>query len=336
MKRALAFIALLLAIGPARPATAQEAAPAVTHLAEAIRIPTISHQDPEQVDTAAFDTFLAYLEDTYPTAFETLEVERVNGYSLLMRWPGAQDDLPPVLFDAHYDVVPIEPGTEADWTHPPFSGATADGYVWGRGSIDDKVAVIVTLEALESLTAEGFRPERTLYFSFVHDEEVGGEQGAGGVVEVLEGRGVRFAYVVGEGGGLMQDSPLLPGRDVAMIGLAEKTYLTLTLRSSGKGGHSSTPPRDSSIVRLAKALQKLHENPFDARLVSPVDDLLRALGQHQGGVTGWMLRNQWISKPLLVSQLAADPMGDDDRRRDQGERRPAARGGPRQLSRPSR
>jgi carboxypeptidase PM20D1 len=293
----------------AHPITAQEAAPVVTHLAAAIRIPTVSHQDREQIDRAAFATFLAFLGDTYPGVFRTLEVERVNEFSLLMRWPGTQGDLEPVLLDAHYDVVPIEPGTDGDWTHPPFSGAIADGFVWGRGSVDDKAAVIVTLDALESLIAEGFAPERTLYFSFVHDEEIGGEQGAGGVARLLQSRGVRFAYVVGEGGGLMKNTPLLPGRDVAMIGLAEKTYLTLTLRSSGEGGHSSTPPRDSSIVRLAKALEKLHENPFDARLVSPVDDLLRAVGEHQDGVTGWALRNQWISEPFLVSQLAGDPMG---------------------------
>jgi carboxypeptidase PM20D1 len=309
MRRALPSVLALGLLAAAAPARANEPAPVVVHLAEAVRVPTISHQDREKIDTAAFETFLAFVRDTYPGVFSTLEVERVNQYSLLMRWPGTRGGLEPVLFDAHYDVVPIEPGTDGDWTHPPFSGVVADGFVWGRGSVDDKVAVIVTLDALESLVAEGFAPERTLYFSFVHDEEIGGVEGAGAVVEVLQGRGIRFAYVVGEGGGLMTNTPLLPGQPVAMIGLAEKSYLTLVLRATGTGGHSSMPPRDSSIVRLARALTELHENPFDARLVAPVDDMLRVLGEHRGGFSGWALRNQWLTRPLLVSQLAGDRVG---------------------------
>lgn len=291
------------------PAGAETPNAAVTHLAEAVRIPTISHQEPAQIDVGAFEGFLAWAQTTYPQVFATLESERVNRFSLLMRWPGTDDTLAPVLFDSHYDVVPIEPGTEGDWTHPPFSGELADGFLWGRGSVDDKIAVVTTLEALETLIANGYAPTRTIYFSFVHDEEIGGEAGAGAVATLLLERGIGIDYVVGEGGGVMRDNPLLPGRETAMIALGEKTYLTLILRASGSGGHSSMPPRDSSIVRLARAVTRLHENPFEPRMLSIVEEMLVAVGEHSDGIAGIALRNPWLTRPILVSQLAKDPVG---------------------------
>ena len=116
------LVAGLLAASLTR-AAAQEPSPVVSHLAEAVRIATVSVQQPGASDPAAFAAFLAFLERTYPAVFGALEVERINRHSVLMRWPGRDPALEPVLFDAHYDVVPIEPGTEDDWTHPPFSGA---------------------------------------------------------------------------------------------------------------------------------------------------------------------------------------------------------------------
>jgi carboxypeptidase PM20D1 len=290
-------------------AGSQAEEPAVQHLAEALRFETVSHQDRGRIDGTAFNAFLEFARARYPRVFSMLEVETVNTYSLLMRWPGQQSDAAPVLFDAHYDVVPIEPGTEADWTHPPFSGAIADGYVWGRGALDDKIAVIITLEAIEQLLVDGYAPERTLYFSFVHDEEIGGEEGAGEVVKTLQARGVEFEYVVGEGGGVISNYPMLPGQTVGMIALAEKSYLTLTLKATGTGGHSSSPPRDSSIVRLAKALTTLHENPFPAEIVPPVDQMLSAVGEHQEGLLGFALRNQWLTAPIILSQLGSEGIG---------------------------
>ena len=67
-----------------------------------------------------------------------------------------------------------------EWTHPPFSGAVADGFVWGRGSIDVKLTVVTLLESATALLAKGWQPERTLIFAFGQDEEVGGAYGAGG------------------------------------------------------------------------------------------------------------------------------------------------------------
>lgn len=294
----------------AEPSVPTVGAPLVAmQLAEAIRFETVSHQDPSELDVAAFDAFRAFLRFTYPRVFSSLDVELISEHSLLIRWPGEKDDLSPVLFDAHYDVVPIEPGTGEDWEHPPFAGVIADGYVWGRGALDDKSAVISTLLAMEQLLEDGFVPDRTVYFSFGHDEEVEGRMGAARIAQLLKERGVRFDYVVGEGGGVVEAYPLLPDRTVALIAVAEKSYLTLHLGTVGEGGHSAFPPDDSALVRMSRAVAALHDNPFDAELVSPVDDMFRAIGQQKSGIVGFLLRNPRLSAPLLVSQLDDDRVG---------------------------
>lgn len=280
---------------------------AVKHLSEAIRYQTVSHQERDRINLTEFTRFTGYLEDTYKTVFERLEVERIAEHSLVMTLQGSNADLKPVLLDSHYDVVPIEPGTETEWLHPPFEGRIADGFLWGRGAIDDKSTVIATLEALETLLNDGFVPERTLIFTFAHDEEIGGEQGAANIASHLAAKGVELEFMVGEGGLVVEGNPMLPGKSMAMIALAEKTYVTLTLKATGDGGHSSMPVENNSVVKLAKAVTALHENPFDPELVSPMTDMLEVLGSEIGGIKGWMMRNQWLSEPILVSAMSSDP-----------------------------
>ncbi len=279
---------------------------AVAHLAEAITYRTVSYQDRAQIDASAFVAFGVFLRRAYPAVFSQLQVEPLAEHSLLLTWPGTDRTHAPVLFDAHYDVVPVEPGTHANWAHPPFAGVVADGFLWGRGALDDKVAVIATLEAIEALLVDGFKPERTLFFSFSHDEEIGGDGGASAIAARLAQRGVRLAYMVGEGGVMVDAYPLLPERSLAIVGLAEKAYLTLTLRVSGAGGHSSYPPQNNALVRLADALSALHTQPFEPKLVSPVTDMLRTIAPHVGGLTGFLFDHQWLGKPLIISTMAKE------------------------------
>jgi len=157
--------------------TASFASP-VQRLAEAVRIQTISYQERERIDYAQFQRLNDYLRVSYPLVFARLQVETVGDYSLLLRWPGSDDTLKPILFTAHTDVVPVEPGTEDDWEHPAFAGVVADGRIYGRGTLDDKLGVMGLLEAAEQLLAEGFVPRRGIVFAFGHDEEISGEQGA--------------------------------------------------------------------------------------------------------------------------------------------------------------
>ena len=109
--------------------------------AGALTFPTVSPQYPADTDSLAFYGLHHYLAETYPLVHSQLESEAVAQLSLLFKWPGSEPDLEPILLMGHLDVVPVIPGTEDDWAHPPFGGVQADGFVWGRGAMDDKSSV---------------------------------------------------------------------------------------------------------------------------------------------------------------------------------------------------
>ena len=197
---------------------------AAKRLSGAVQLPTITASDPEKAERAPFEQFIYYLEQSYPSAHAVLKREIVNNYSLLYRWKGREEGLKPVLFMAHSDVVPVEEGTEKDWHYPPFSGALAEGFVWGRGTMDIKNQIICILEAVEYLAAEGFTPARDFYLAFGHDEEVRGNEGAVKLSELLQSRGISFEYILDEGGAVTMGA--MPGvnRPIASVGIAEKGY----------------------------------------------------------------------------------------------------------------
>src|SRR3954471_970496 len=126
-----------------------DARAAAGRLAGAVRFPTISHEGGASVDAAAFQGLHQYLQQSFPKVHATLTREVVNGYSLLYTWKGRKPELPPILLMSHQDVVPVEPGTDKSWTHPAFSGTVDGTWVWGRGTLDDKVGVMGILEAAE-------------------------------------------------------------------------------------------------------------------------------------------------------------------------------------------
>jgi carboxypeptidase PM20D1 len=282
------------------------AASPAERLGMAVRFKTISYQDREQIDYAEFEAFQLYLEESFPGVFSELQVESVSGYSLLLRWPGADASLPPVLFTAHMDVVPVEPGTEQDWQHPAFDGVVAEGRIYGRGTLDDKVGVMGLLEAAEQLLAAGFSPRRTLVFAFGHDEEISGRDGATGLAARMRELGLHFTWMVDEGGMLVSDNPLIEGKTLALVNIAEKGYLTLTLRASGEGGHSSNPPAVSTIGRLANALARIEANPFSPRIVVPVAAMLEALAPHLEQPERFVFNNLWLTDALVARRMAGD------------------------------
>ena len=273
-------------------------------LGAAVRFKTISYQDQEQIDYTQFDAFQQFLRESFPLVFSTLEVETVAKYSLLLRWPGSDASLPPVLFTAHMDVVPIEPGTEQDWQHPPFAGVVAAGRIYGRGTLDDKMGLMGHLEAAEQLLAQGFAPVRTLVFAFGHDEEIGGTSGAKAIAARMRELGLHFAWMADEGGMLVTDNPLLPGKTMAMVNVAEKGYLTLILQAIGEGGHSSNPPAVSTIGRLANAVARIEANPFPPRLVPPMEAMLEALAPEMGQPERFVFENLWLTGPLVIRNMA--------------------------------
>jgi carboxypeptidase PM20D1 len=236
-----------------------------------------------------------------------LRRERIGAHSLLYIWQGSEPGLPGILFLAHIDIVPVEPGSEGSWTHPPYSGDVADGYVWGRGALDMKGPVIGLMEAVEHIAGEGKQPRHTIYLAFGADEEIGGDRGAAIVAQTLQTRGVKLAYTLDEGGYVVHG--VVPGvaAPVALIGISEKGYLTLRLSASAPGGHSSMPSREEAIARLARAIQRLEDRQMPASLGGAVSPMLDALAPE---VPYWQrvaFANRWLFAPLLRNALEASP-----------------------------
>jgi carboxypeptidase PM20D1 len=238
---------------------------------------------------------------------QALTREKVGEAAALYTWAGQDPSLAPLLLLAHQDVVPVEPGTEDAWTHPAFAGDVADGFVWGRGTLDDKVGVVGILEAIESLLEEGFVPRRTILLAFGHDEEISGAKGAGRIVTLLESRHVTPVVALDEGGPITEG--IVPGiaAPVAVIGVSEKGYLTIELSVSVPGGHTSTPPPTGAIGVLGAAIAKLEANPMPANLGGAMEEFARYVAPEMAFGLRFVFANAWITRPLLVRALAAAP-----------------------------
>ena len=302
-------VSIVFLIGLILPATSSATSPA-DNLARALQYRTVSEQDIGKIDYSQFELFHDFLRAAYPRVFAELDVERVNQYSLLLRWQGRDSSKLPILFTGHMDVVPIEPGTEGDWEHPPFDGIVADGKIYGRGTLDDKQGVIGLLEAAEQLLTENFQPGRTIVFAFGHDEEIGGGEGATAIAQRLAELGLHFEWMVDEGGLIVSDYPLLKDdKPLALINVAEKGYLTLTLVATGEGGHSSTPPAVSTIGRLSTALSRIEQNPFPTRLVGPVQAMLEAIGPHASQPSRFIFSQLWLTGGVVKYQMSQDRLG---------------------------
>ncbi len=291
------------ASGPAPRTEAVDEAAVAQHLSAAIQFRTVSHQDPKDDDRSVFAAFRAFLESTYPKVHVTLGRELVNGDGLLYRWEGTDPSALPLLFMAHQDVVPIEPGTESKWTHAPFDGTIADGFVWGRGAIDDKASLIALFEAFEALISDGFRPSRTIFLASGFDEEVGGREGAKRISEELAKRNLKFAWVRDEGGSVTQG--IVPGvdRPVASVSVSEKGYLSVELLAHAEGGHSSMPPPETAVGILAVAIDRLQKHPFAPRLTPILRQNIETLAPEMPFLQRLVLSNLWLTSSLVVGGL---------------------------------
>jgi len=267
-------------------------------LSGAIQIPTVSHQNPEENDTSAFESFYQYLNINFPLVFSKLDVEKVNEYGLLMKWEGRSAKSPVVLM-AHQDVVPVNDGKE--WEEAPFSGKIDDQFVWGRGAIDDKGSLLAILEAVEKLISEGYVPERTFYLAFGHDEEIMGLQGAHEMAKLFKQRGITPEFVLDEGLVITRGLVPMTNSPVALIGTSEKGYVTLKLSIDCEGGHSSTPARETAISILAGAIQKVTLNRPDARICPSVEEFIKFLGPEIGLGPRFLFANRWLLKRVILS-----------------------------------
>jgi carboxypeptidase PM20D1 len=269
-------------------------------MSKAISIPTISHEDPANFDSAAFDQFMVFLEESYPLSHREMKVTPINTYSRIFKWEGTDSALKPIILMGHLDVVPVPEENLSEWREAPFAQTIKDGIIWGRGAIDDKISVIGNLEATEQLISEGYQPQRTIYLCFGHDEELGGLLGAIPIVDHLQNQGVKAAFVLDEGFAITQK--LTPGvdQDLAMIGTAEKGFVSLTLSIKLEGGHSSMPDKESAIDVLSRAIVKLKDNPFPATITEPVGDFMDHVGPEMPFGQKLAFANRWALESMII------------------------------------
>ena len=290
---------------PPAPPLAIDTAAVAGKLAGAIRFRTESSATDPQANAAEFRKLHAWLQERFPRLHATLQREVVGDFSLLYTWRGSDPGAPGVALLAHHDVVPIEPGTESKWQAAPYAGEVRDGFVWGRGSWDDKGNLIAQMEAIEMLLASGFQPRQTIYLISGADEEVSGLRGALPIAKLLESRQVKLDFVLDEG--LFISEGLMPGlaQPVAVVGVAEKGYVSVRLRASGVAGHSSAPPPpgQTAISRLATALGRLEQQQLPAALQGVAREMFETLAPEMGGFQRVALSNLWLFGPLVKKQL---------------------------------
>lgn len=271
----------------------------ITRFQEALRLKTISFENADDFDSTQFEAFNELLNKNYPMIHAKLEHRIFSKYSHLYKWTGSNSSLKPIVLMGHIDVVPI--ASPDKWSVDPFAGEIKEGEIWGRGTIDDKFSVVGILEAVEMLLKENYQPERTIYLSFGHDEEIGGEEGAVLIADYLKNQGIEAEYVLDEGYAITQK--LIPGieADAAMIGIGEKGSTTIEFTVDMEGGHSSQPAKESAIDVLATAIAKLKSNPLDATLSSAMEGFMDQLGPEMGFVNRMAFANRGIFKSMIIS-----------------------------------
>lgn len=274
------------------------------HLSEAISIKTVSNPDDSKVDWNEFKKFHDFLEREFPLTHKNLKRENISQASLLFTWEGKNKELDPIAILSHQDVVPIEAGTEDDWTHPPFEGYNDGEFIWGRGALDMKNYLICVIEAVETLLEEGYQPDRTVYLCFGHNEEIvaGQNNGAEAIAQSLYERGVHLDSTIDEGGAIIKANikGILEG-NLAGVGIAEKGYSDFKVSVKSKGGHSSQPPKHTAAGDIAKVVENIENHQFKCRMLPSVMNLFNIVGKRASYPVRLVLCNLKFLKPLIFA-----------------------------------
>ena len=277
----------------------------VNKLGAMVRVPTVSRNEDE--DLSEFFKYHQVLEALFPLLHARLEKTVLKG-TLLYRWPGQDATKLPILLMGHQDVVPA---SDEGWSVPAYSGEVVEGNLYGRGSLDCKSTMFVEMEAVEQLLAEGFTPPCDVYLEYSINEETGGD-GAAAAMRCLRDKGIRLAMVIDEGGAVIDKAVDGMDRPYAVIGITEKGYMDVKITARGKGGHSSTPPRNTPAARLfAFANEIERKRPFQKRFLPEVEEMFRAMGPSFSQPLKLVLSNFTLFKPLIkVLMPKVSPFGE--------------------------
>ncbi|WP_304223318.1 M20/M25/M40 family metallo-hydrolase [Gracilinema caldarium] len=267
----------------------------------------------EQKALSALKQFQNFLQEAYPAFNRVAERIVLNPFCVLYRWPGIQnaaDESLPVLFLAHYDVVPVD---RELWTVDPFGAEIKEGYIYGRGTLDTKNTLICAMEAAEALAERGFVPQRDIWFAFGGDEERSGAHGAQNAASWFRERNMAFSWLLDEGSIVALNQ--IPGVQVplALIGVEEKGFLDIELLVRQAPGHASRPPERQAVAVLAEALVRLSKRPFPYKLIPSVESFFTSLAPlvdtstPKGVLQSLVLRNSRRLGPLFYPLAGTSP-----------------------------
>ena len=263
----------------------------------------VQHETVSSRNDPSIDKFLAFhnvLEELFPAVFATCEKVELDG-SLLLKWRG-KSDKDPILLMSHMDVVEAT----GEWKYPPFSGAIAEGKVWGRGAADTKASLMAFFQAVEEMIRDGITPACDVYLASSCTEEIGGT-GAPKTVAWLKEHGVKLFMLCDEGGSIVQDPVVGVKGHFAAVGIFEKGYGDVKFIARSNGGHASAPSKNTPIPRLAKFVSRVErKSPFKAGFSPAVNAMFGRIAPYVGNFgLRLVMANLWLFRPLLKKVMPA-------------------------------
>ena len=249
-------------------------------------------------DRTKFLEFHELLEEMFQNVHKTCEKHVFDG-SLLFKWNG-KGNHEPILFMSHHDVVEAT----GEWEHEAFSGdIDEEGRVWGRGAVDTKASLFCMLTAVEELMADGFEPEGDVYIASSCTEEWSGD-GAPLTVEYLKSQGVKLAYLMDEGGMILEEPVGGVKGTYGMVGVLEKGYGDVKFIAKSTGGHASAPKKNTPLVRLGKFMADVEKkSPFVNKFNPTVKEMFKRMAPNMAFGMKLIFANMWLFEGLLKKLL---------------------------------
>ena len=245
---------------------------------ELIRFESVNTGDPDTIGDGEARAARYIQQKLDEVGYETIYVESVPGRgNVICRLEGQDRVRGALLIHGHVDVVPAD---ASEWTVDPFSGAVQDGYVWGRGAVDMKDMVAMTLSVARDFKTNGVVPPRDIIFAFVSDEEAGGTWGAQWLVDFYPELFADATEAISEVGGF--SITLDDARRAYLVAAAEKGVAWAHLKATGRAGHGSMINEDNAVTRIANAVARLGSYDFPLTMTATVSSFLQRMAELTG------------------------------------------------------